>query len=226
MPGHEVVADLDDGTRVVLEPVLGHAARGIAPPFAGAAPGDGNDYAQLASGHLEPGMQTGFCYSTGGGWARVSSPTPPSSTIGDDLTDEHAVIVEPPAGGIHAALMAARYAAVQAAADRSSPCSVPARWASPRSPASCATCRDAALVVGARYPHQQRLARESAPTRRRRRRAGPGRAAHVGCHVAGDQLTIGRPAVFDCVGTSASIEQALSSAARAARSSWSACPPR
>ena len=69
VPGHEVVGDLDDGTRVVLEPVLGHAARGFAPPFEGAAPGDGDDYAHLATGHLEPGIQTGFCCSTGGGWA-------------------------------------------------------------------------------------------------------------------------------------------------------------
>ena len=70
VPGHEVVGELDDGTRVVLEPVLGHEARGFAPPFEGAAPGDGDDYAHLATGHLEPGIQTGFCCSTGGGWAR------------------------------------------------------------------------------------------------------------------------------------------------------------
>ena len=69
IPGHEVVGELDDGTRVILEPVLGHEARGFAPPFDGAAPGDGDDYAHLATGHLEPGIQTGFCCSTGGGWA-------------------------------------------------------------------------------------------------------------------------------------------------------------
>ena len=50
VPGHEVVGHLDDGTRVVLEPVLGHEARGFAPPFEGAAPGDGDDYAHLADG--------------------------------------------------------------------------------------------------------------------------------------------------------------------------------
>lgn len=33
VPGHEVVGLLDDGTRVVLEPVLGHEAHGFAPPF-------------------------------------------------------------------------------------------------------------------------------------------------------------------------------------------------
>src|SRR5262249_49492158 len=56
-PGHEVVGELDDGTRVVIEPVLGHAARGFALPFEGAAPGDGDDYAHLALPPLEPGIQ-------------------------------------------------------------------------------------------------------------------------------------------------------------------------
>ncbi|HSH11229.1 MAG TPA: alcohol dehydrogenase catalytic domain-containing protein, partial [Ilumatobacter sp.] len=73
VPGHEVVGELEDGTRVVLEPVLGHAARGVVPPFPDAAPGDGDDYAHLAvvsaDGRVEPGIQTGFCCSTGGGWA-------------------------------------------------------------------------------------------------------------------------------------------------------------
>ena len=49
VPGHEVVGELDDGTRVILEPVLGHEARGFSPPFEGAAPGDGDDYAHLAA---------------------------------------------------------------------------------------------------------------------------------------------------------------------------------
>src|SRR5690606_17468133 len=40
VPGHEVVGDLDDGTRVVVEPVLGCAARGIDPPCAACARGD------------------------------------------------------------------------------------------------------------------------------------------------------------------------------------------
>ena len=35
VPGHEIVGELDDGTRVIIEPVLGHEARGFAPPFDG-----------------------------------------------------------------------------------------------------------------------------------------------------------------------------------------------
>ncbi len=108
VPGHEVVGELDDGTRVVLEPVLGHEARGFRPPFDGAAPGDGDDYAHLATGQLEAGIQTGFCCSTGGGWSpQFVAHDSQLHRIGDDVPDERAVLVEPLAGGIHAALKAA-----------------------------------------------------------------------------------------------------------------------
>ena len=36
--GHEIVGELADSRRVVVEPVLGHAARGFDPPFEGTAP--------------------------------------------------------------------------------------------------------------------------------------------------------------------------------------------
>ena len=105
VPGHEVVGELDDGRRVVLEPVLGHEARGFPPPFDGAAPGDGDDYAHLATGTLEPGIQTGFCCSTGGGWSpEFVAHDSQLHPIGDDVPDERAVLIEPLAAGIHAAL--------------------------------------------------------------------------------------------------------------------------
>src|SRR6185503_19646916 len=69
VPGHEVVGELEDGSRVVREPGLGHEARGFPPPWPGAAPGDGDDYGHLAAGDLEPGIPTGSCASTGGGWS-------------------------------------------------------------------------------------------------------------------------------------------------------------
>ena len=61
VPGHEVVGAVD-GTRYVLNPVLNPAARGLPN-----TPDD--DYSHYATGPLEPGIQTGFCCSTGGGWA-------------------------------------------------------------------------------------------------------------------------------------------------------------
>ena len=76
IPGHEIIGELESGQRVVIEPVLGHAARGSVPPWESAAPADGDDYAHLVRGHLKPGIQTGFCCSTGGaghrGFGRTS----------------------------------------------------------------------------------------------------------------------------------------------------------
>ncbi len=81
VPGHEVVGTLAsagtgadgrplaEGDRVVLEPVLGCAARAIEPPCAACAAGRLGDCEHVAFGHLRPGLQTGFCADTGGGWS-------------------------------------------------------------------------------------------------------------------------------------------------------------
>ena len=107
VPGHEVVGDTDDGRRVVLDPVLGHAARGFEPPFDGAQPGDGDDYRHLTTGDLEPGIQTGFCGTTGGAWSTEFVAHPSQlHEVPDWMSDELAVLMEPVAGGVHAALRA------------------------------------------------------------------------------------------------------------------------
>jgi threonine dehydrogenase-like Zn-dependent dehydrogenase len=107
VPGHEIVGELGDGRRVLIEPVLGHAARGFPLPFADAAPADGNDYRHLTCGHLEPGLQTGFCESTGGGWAtEFVAHESQLHDVPEWMTDELAVTVEPVAAGVHAALRA------------------------------------------------------------------------------------------------------------------------
>ncbi len=213
VPGHEVVGHLDDGTRVVLEPVLGHAARGVAPPFDGAAPGDGDDYAHLAvtteSGHLEPGIQTGFCCSTGGGWApwfwAHESQLHP---IDDDLPDERAVLIEPIAGGLHAALLA--WPTIR---NISNPI-VAVLGAGTMGLAAVAGLKrylpDAHVVVGARYPHQMAFATaigadtvvQAAKLDRAVRRT-------AGCHIIGGTLSSGAHVTIDAVGSSASITDAL-----------------
>ena len=213
VPGHEVVGELDDGTRVVLEPVLGHAARGFHPPFDGAAPGDGDDYAHLATGPLEPGIQTGFCCSTGGGWApEFVAHESQLHRIDDDLPDERAVLVEPFAGGIHAALLTAP--TVAARLDTGRPAVVAVLGAGTMGLAAIAGLRryvpDITIVAGARYPHQRQLATEFgadivvAPDELPRavRRA-------AGCHVVGDHLSSGAHATIDAVGTSDSITTCL-----------------
>jgi threonine dehydrogenase-like Zn-dependent dehydrogenase len=107
VPGHEVVGTLDDGTRVVIEPVLACAARGIEPPCDACAAGRVGNCTRTAHGHLSPGLQTGYCEDTGGGWATVlAAHRTQIHEVPDDLVDEAAVLIEPFACAIHAVLRA------------------------------------------------------------------------------------------------------------------------
>lgn len=213
VPGHEVVADTQDGRRVVLEPVLGHAARGLDLPFDDAAPGDGDDYGHLVGGHLKPGIQTGFCSSTGGGWStEFIAHESQLHDVPEAMTDEMAVVVEPTAGGIHAAL--ACWPAVRAARERGETPVVAVLGAGTMGLCAVAGLRhylpDVRIVTGARYPHQQSLARafgsdvavspDELPRAVRR---------EIGCHFVGDYLSGGAHATIDAVGTSESIASSL-----------------
>ncbi|MBV1893099.1 MAG: zinc-binding dehydrogenase [Ilumatobacteraceae bacterium] len=213
VPGHEVVGELEDGTRVVLEPVLGHEARGFSPPFDGAAPGDGDDYTHLATGPLEPGIQTGFCCSTGGGWApEFVAHESQLHRISDDMPDERAVLIEPFAGGIHAALLAAPTLAARQ--DPTTPPIVAVLGAGTMGLAAVAGLRrylpDVRIIVGARYQHQQALAKAFGADVV----VGPDKLARAvrraaGCHIIGDYLTSGAHVTIDAVGTSATVADAI-----------------
>ncbi|MEN9800984.1 MAG: hypothetical protein RLZ37_109 [Actinomycetota bacterium] len=213
VPGHEVVADTEDGRRVVLEPVLGHAARGLDLPFEDAAPGDGDDYGHLVGGHLKPGIQTGFCSSTGGGWSSdFIAHESQLHEIPAVMTDEMAVVVEPAAGGIHAAL--ACWPAVHAARERSEQPVVAVLGAGTMGLCAIAGLREflpgVRIIVGARYPHQQALARSLGADAT----VSPDELARavrreVGCHVVGDYLSGGAHATIDAVGNSQSIAACL-----------------
>ena len=227
VPGHEVVGELMDddhpdlasGARIVLEPVLGHAARGVERPFDGARPADGDDYAHLAvtsSDGVAPAIQTGFCCSTGGGWApwfwAHESQVHPIHDDVDDFPDERAVLVEPFAGGIHAALLAA-----PVVAHRPDPV-VAVLGAGTMGLAAVAGLRryvpGVRIVVGARYPHQRAIAEQlgadvavSAPELDRAVRRT------VGCHMLGDgesgALSGGADVTIDAVGSAESIADCL-----------------
>ena len=209
VPGHEATGHLDDGRRVVIEPVLGHAARGFEPPFPGAAPGDGNDYAHLVTGHLEPGIQIGFCNSTCGGWApEFVAHESQLHDVPDGMTDEAAVLVEPAAGGIHAALLTWP---TLVGIDRPV---VAVLGAGTMGLCAIAGLRryvpNVQIIVGARYPHQQSIATafgadvvvKPHELARAVRRASSS-------HMVGDYLSGGADATIDAVGTSDSIAQCL-----------------
>jgi threonine dehydrogenase-like Zn-dependent dehydrogenase len=107
VPGHEVVGALDDGSRVVIEPVLGCATRRIDPPCAACARGEIGLCTRTAHGLISPGLQTGFCEDTGGGWGTVLvAHESQIHRVPDDLSDEAAVLIEPLACAVHAVLRA------------------------------------------------------------------------------------------------------------------------
>ena len=68
-PGHEVVGDLDDDSRVVLEPVLSCTSRNISPTCNPCSQGKIGNCENVTLGEISPGIQTGSCHDTGGGWA-------------------------------------------------------------------------------------------------------------------------------------------------------------
>ncbi|MDP9074659.1 MAG: alcohol dehydrogenase catalytic domain-containing protein, partial [Actinomycetota bacterium] len=105
VPGHEVVGDLDDGSRVVIEPLLHCAVRAIHPLCPACAAGRTNLCRNVAFGHLRPGAQTGYCAETGGGWgAALVAHQTQLHRVPDGLGDEAAVMIEPAACALHGAL--------------------------------------------------------------------------------------------------------------------------
>ena len=122
IPGHENVAVVEEagpavdrswiGRRVCVEPTLACAARGIDPPCPRCAAGEFGvceNFGDLSRGRakLPPGTSIGYNSRTGGSWgerfvAHVSQLVP----VPDSLSDEEAVLTDPLACGLHAALRA------------------------------------------------------------------------------------------------------------------------
>jgi threonine dehydrogenase-like Zn-dependent dehydrogenase len=210
-PGHEVVGELDDGARVVIEPVLGCAARAIHPPCPGCATGATRHCHHLTGGHLQPGLQTGFCNDTGGGWSLAfAAHDSQLHPVPEAFSDEAAVLIEPVACAVHAALagpVGADTTAVVIGAGTLGLCTI----------AALSHLRPdvADIVAAAKHPEQRRLATELGATavaetgelRRAVRR-------HTGSWMRDDgQLTGGASLVIDCVGTAGSLAEALAVAA-------------
>ena len=110
VPGHEVVADLLDdvddmsaGQRVIIDPILSCAARGVDPMCEPCAAGMHGLCERVTGGHVSAGLQTGYCADTGGGWgARMVAHREQLHAVPDDMDDETAIMVEPMACALHA----------------------------------------------------------------------------------------------------------------------------
>ena len=67
--------------RVVVEPALGCAVRGIDPPCARCAEGRPGLCYNVTEGPIEVGLQTGYCADTGGGWGEVLVVVKPETVV-------------------------------------------------------------------------------------------------------------------------------------------------
>jgi threonine dehydrogenase-like Zn-dependent dehydrogenase len=215
VPGHEVVADLDEACgdvpagRVVVEPVLGCATRGIDPVCDACARGDLGNCERIAFGAIEPGLQSGFCCDTGGGWStRMVAHASQLHPVPADWSDEAAVMVEPTACAVHGALAAQvsegdLVVVLGAGALGLLTIAAVSRLAPP-----------CTLLAVAKHPVQRELARElGADTV-----VAPGEVARAvrrvtGTMAVGDgdivRLTGGADVAIDCVGNDASLAQGL-----------------
>jgi threonine dehydrogenase-like Zn-dependent dehydrogenase len=113
IPGHEVVAEvvalgpdasgLEVGQRVLLNPWLTCAPRGIDPPCPSCQSGDLNLCWSFTSGALGPGVHVGVATDAPGGWADLMAAHDSMLIpIPDSVTDEVAVLADPFAVSMHA----------------------------------------------------------------------------------------------------------------------------
>ncbi|HUP19780.1 MAG TPA: alcohol dehydrogenase catalytic domain-containing protein [Gemmatimonadota bacterium] len=111
--GHEVVGEVEAvgpevtavavGDRVALSPPLHCAIRGIDLLCPECAAGETGHCRNVTRGELAPGIQTGYCRDTGGGWSRaLVAHELQLHRVPDGLSDQTAVLIEPFACCLHA----------------------------------------------------------------------------------------------------------------------------
>lgn len=207
VPGHEVVADTAAGYRAVVEPVLGCTARSVEPRCAACRAGAANRCEHSSAGHISPGLQTGYCADTGGGWSMgLVAHRSQLHRVPDSWSDEAAVMVEPTACALHGALAAPRCEDATAVVIGAGTLGLATIAALDELRPELTT-----VVSVAKHPEQRRLAVdlgasvvvEPGEIRRAVRR-------RVGSWLLDNgQLCGGVPLVFDCVGSEDSIADAL-----------------
>ena len=191
---------------MVVEPVLCCEVRGLN-PCPSCATGATNRCRNLTGGHLQPGLQTGFCAETGGGWSLgLVAHRRQLHVVPDALSDDAAVLIEPTACAVHGVLSAPPaddgLAVVIGAGTLGLAALAALRAWRPDLPT---------IVAVAKHPEQRRLAGalgatavvEPAEIRRAVRR-------RTGTWVLDNgQLSGGAAVVVDCVGSAASLADAL-----------------
>lgn len=95
--GHEIVASTLEGQRVVVEPTLSCAARGL-PPCRMCAMGQSDDCLRRSDPGLGAGLMLGYNARVPGGWSqRMWAPQNQLVPVPEGMPDERAVLTEPAA---------------------------------------------------------------------------------------------------------------------------------
>lgn len=110
--GHENVGTLVEvgeqvegfavGDRVVADPMLPCAARGINPPCRSCQEGQFPRCENITEGNLSPGLQIGACADTGGSWSPYFvAHRSQLFHVPESISDENALLVEPFCSALH-----------------------------------------------------------------------------------------------------------------------------
>jgi threonine dehydrogenase-like Zn-dependent dehydrogenase len=223
--GHEVVGDVVEtgprvtrvarGDRVVLAPILACAVRGVEPPCAACRRGQPGNCESVTRGPLAAGIQTGFCRDTGGGMTNGSFVAHEAQLhrVPESIADEAAVLIEPWSCALHAVLRAGvpeSGTVIVLGAGTMGLLTIAALSA-----LSAAGARARILAV-ARYPHQAALARALGADEVLGGGADLDQAVATATGARIQKAEIGKPVLlggadvtFDCVGSAATIDDAL-----------------
>ena len=211
VPGHEVVGRLRDGQRVVVEPALGCTARNVpACPECGA--GWHALCRHVTDGDVGAGLQVGFCRDTSGGWSDgLVAHESQIHAVPEGLRDEDAVLAEPLACCLHAA----RRADLEALDDPVVAVIGAGTIGLLTVAAVRAVAPHATVVAAAKHPAQQGAARRlgadatCAPDRLHLELARVTGSRRLVGKLSHELLLGGADAILDCVGSSASLQQAV-----------------
>lgn len=221
--GHEVVGIVVEtgsevkrvqaGDRVVVEPVLRCEVRGIEPACLACQQGHYQNCTGITQGDISAGVQTGYCRDTGGGWSSsLVAHDVQMHKVPEAVSNEEAVLVEPLSCALHAVLRAAQGRTTPFANALVLGCGSMGLLTI----AALKTLALASRIIAvAKYPHQQELASK----------LGADQCVTTGslykelCNLSDATQhvpEIGKPtilggfeAVFDCVGSADSLDDAL-----------------
>lgn len=215
--GHEVVGEYINSNgkvqRAVLIPTLNCEVRGTTPKCRYCEQGQTQRCQMLQVGDIASGLQTGFCADTSGGWSQsLVAHRSQLFNIDDSLSDESAVLIEPFSCALHAALSL-----------KSVETEIAVIGSGTLGLLTIAALRviypDCEIVATARYSHQKELAVKFGANNvvRESELARQARTLRNAQMLSKNKPTDGFGIIFDAVGTTASIEQALTVAAPGAR---------